>query len=273
MTCMNNEQKIIIVTPTYDRPRRIQYIKRCIYIFKKISNMFWFIVEDADHIDTEVETLLRRSGIDYKYCYFGPTRDLASSQRNYAFSYIRDHEMKGVIYEADDDNGYDLRLFDEIRKTKRVALFPVGGLGPNGIERPIVRDHKIVGWDAYWTLRKYPVDWAGMAFNADVLKEIPDPVIKGFNWIEAVKNNTVDPLMKKEDKVRFLRDNKDGETHFLEKFVKSSDEFELLCEECRLCYVRHDLPLGMPLWLSIFFDTHERIKLFVKQCIGYKAER
>ena len=38
-------------------------------------------------------------------------------------------DASGVIYFADDDNTYDLKLFDEIRNTKKVSVFPVGFVG------------------------------------------------------------------------------------------------------------------------------------------------
>jgi hypothetical protein len=44
----------------------------------------------------------------------------------------------GVVYFADDDNTYDIRLFKEIATTQRISMFPVGFIGSQG------RDHKIL---------------------------------------------------------------------------------------------------------------------------------
>ena len=42
-------------------------------------------------------------------------------------SWVLDHgEEDSVVYFADDDNTYDLRLFDELRLTKTLSFFPVG---------------------------------------------------------------------------------------------------------------------------------------------------
>ena len=38
----------------------------------------------------------------------------------------------GVVYFADDDNTYDIRLFKEIATTKRITMFPVGFIGSQG---------------------------------------------------------------------------------------------------------------------------------------------
>ena len=56
------------------------------------------------------------------------------SNRNAGLEFVLKHaqttgDTSGVIYFADDDNTYDLKLFDEIRKTKKVSVFPVGFVG------------------------------------------------------------------------------------------------------------------------------------------------
>ena len=65
-------------------------------------------------------------------------------------SLIKDHKdlPAGVIYFGDDDNTYDLKLFEEIRFTKKVSMFPVGLLGPQGLSSPIVKHSKVIGQGA-----------------------------------------------------------------------------------------------------------------------------
>ena len=41
-------------------------------------------------------------------------------------------DVAGILYFADDDNTYDLKLFEEIRKTQNVSMFPVGFIGNTG---------------------------------------------------------------------------------------------------------------------------------------------
>lgn len=44
----------------------------------------------------------------------------------------------GVLYFGDDDNTYDLRLFDEIRDTQNISMFPVGLVGDYAVSAPVV---------------------------------------------------------------------------------------------------------------------------------------
>ena len=78
-----------------------------------------------------------------------------------------DPGMKGIVYFADDDNTYDLEIFEQMRKTKKVSVFPVGFVGHKGspgITSPIVKDGKVIGFsDDWFASRAFPVDMAGFA--------------------------------------------------------------------------------------------------------------
>jgi hypothetical protein len=215
---MQAETKLLIVTPTYTRPLRLSFLNRCAEDFRVVSNLLWIVVEDAEEPAPEVAQLLSRSSLDYVYLTCGPTRAWGNAQRNRGLEYIRDRRLEGVVYLADDDNKYQQPLFDELRKIKRIGVMPVGCLGPSGIERPIVHQGKIVGWDADWTSRIYPVDMAGLGFNAALLSEL-----SGDAWPH-----------------RGLG----GESEFIERVVSSADELEILCNDCRECYAWHNLPIG-----------------------------
>ena len=79
-----------------------------------------------------------------------------------------------VLYFADDDNTYDLRLFDEIRKTKRVSVFPVGLIGKAMISSPIVAANGTVidFYEQFRGNRTFMVDMAGFAINVKFLLEV-----------------------------------------------------------------------------------------------------
>lgn len=47
----------------------------------------------------------------------------------------------GAVYFGDDDNTYDLRLFDEIRSIDTVGIWPVGIVGGLIVEKPLLADN------------------------------------------------------------------------------------------------------------------------------------
>lgn len=202
---------LILITCTYKRPNRFNLIKSLSDIIGSTVNVLWIIVEDNKSIDQELKNILPGNSI---YLAYGPTKDNGNAQRNIALEYIKLNRIKGIIYNLDDDNKIDEKIFDELRKVKNVAFLPVGNLGPNGIERPIVQNGKFIKWDANWNYRKYPVDMAGFAFNSNILNKIESPV-----WPHK---------------------GKAGETEFLEKILKDINDAEFLCNDCKDVYVWHN---------------------------------
>lgn len=156
---MATETPLLLVTPTYPRPLRLGFLRRCAEDFRGVPNLLWLVVEDDTGLAADVERLLRESGITYVYIAHGPTRSWGNAQRNRAFQYIRDHRLTGVVYLTDDDNKYQPPRFEDLRRIRRVGILSVGCMGPWGIERPIVRGGCIVGWNADWRRRKYPWIW------------------------------------------------------------------------------------------------------------------
>jgi len=209
---------ILVITPTYDRPGRLALLKRCVDVFRDIAGLHWIVVEDGAAPDPAVADLLAPSGIPHTLLAHGPTRAWGNAGRDAALRHIRDHALSGIVYLADDDNYYERPLFAELRQVKRVGVLPVGLLGPSGIERPILSGGRIVGWSANWKSRRFPIDMAGFAFNAALLRGFSGPI-----WTYRTRG---------------------GESEFLERLVTTADELEVLCEGCRRCHVWHDLPLG-----------------------------
>jgi Glycosyltransferase family 43 len=64
------------------------------------------------------------------------------SNRRAALKWIKANANSGVFYFGDDDNTFDLALFDQIRQTKIVSMFPVGLIGEFGVSAPIVEQVK-----------------------------------------------------------------------------------------------------------------------------------
>ncbi|CAD5213129.1 unnamed protein product [Bursaphelenchus okinawaensis] len=155
------------------RPERLADLTMLSQTLKQVENIYWIVVEDGYYPKAIVKDLLDRSGIEYTYLatpHLGlPCRGWA--QRNLALAFLRKNKNKfnknDIIYFADDDNGYDLRLFDEyIRNVRKAGVWAVGIPGNALIEAPLVENGKVVAWhSAYKPERKFAIDMAGFALN------------------------------------------------------------------------------------------------------------
>jgi len=209
------ENKIIICTPTYNRPYRYNFINRAANVFNKLENILWIVVEDNNVIDETVQKILTKANLNFIYYPIGPTRKYGMAQWNSALEYINTNNITGTVYCTGDDNYWDLKIFDKIRPTKNISIFPVGNIGPEGIEKAILNEEgKFVKWSANGLNRRFPVDFNGFAFNSEILKKIKRPY-----W---------------------FHEGRSGESTFLEKFIKNENEFEFVSKKC---YVWHNEPI------------------------------
>lgn len=139
-------------------------------------------------------------------------------QRNEALKWLRANidDSNGVVYFGDDDNTYDWKLFDDIRFTTKVSVFPVGLVGGLLVEKPIVENGKVVGFNSVWKpTRRYPIDMSAFAINLKLILDKPDAyfspnVPRGYQ-----------------------------ETHLLSQLIDSIDELEPKAELCSRIYVWH----------------------------------
>uniref|UniRef100_A0A0N4X009 Galactosylgalactosylxylosylprotein 3-beta-glucuronosyltransferase n=1 Tax=Haemonchus placei TaxID=6290 RepID=A0A0N4X009_HAEPC len=133
---------IIVVTPTHKRPERL-----------------------ADMI---------RYGVPHVYLATTSSAGMPSrgwTHRNVALQYVRenyDRNRSAVLYFADDDNTYDIRLFNNyIRKVTRIGVWAVGLVGGAWVEAPHVSSGgKVIAWDVMFAPgRPFATDMAGFAIN------------------------------------------------------------------------------------------------------------
>ncbi|KAF7636770.1 Galactosylgalactosylxylosylprotein 3-beta-glucuronosyltransferase, partial [Meloidogyne graminicola] len=169
---------IIIITPTYRRLERLAEMTRLSQTLMHINNIKWIVVEDGTKKVPAVERILTRSGIDYIYITATtkpgfPERGWC--QRNEALKLIRknyeNYEGNAVVYFADDDNTYDIRLFNNyIRKVETIGVWAVGLVGQALVEAPRVENGIITGWDVIVLKeRTFAVDMAGFAVNLQLI--------------------------------------------------------------------------------------------------------
>lgn len=215
---------LYIITPTYRRPEQIAELTRLGQTLMHVPKLHWLVAEDATTINQPVVDYLKSLGIPFTY-FLTPMPQKYSSwwfgripkgvaNRNGAMQWLRVHAKEGVMYLADDDNTYDIRIFQEIRRTKKVSMFPVGLVTKTGLSTPVLRDGRWVGWyDGWISDRAFPVDMAGFAVSIPFLLSVPEaemPYLAGHE-----------------------------ETGFLNNLHVTIDDIEFLADNCTKIYVWH----------------------------------
>ncbi|CAD1478848.1 unnamed protein product, partial [Heterotrigona itama] len=209
-------EPLYIITPTYRRPEQIPELTRMSHTLMLVKNVHWLVIEDAAVATKQVTRLLERTALKFehltapmpeKYKQKKGAKPRGVSNRNRGLQWIRANATDGVFYFADDDNTYDIALFNEIRKTKRVSMFPVGLCTKFGLSSPIIKNEKFVGfYDGWIAGRKFPVDMAGFAVSVKFLLQRPNasmPFKAGYEEDGFLKS--LAPFEPKE--IEFLADN------------------------------------------------------------------
>lgn len=167
--------------PTYERLTRKMELTRIVAPLMLDGGVYWILVEDADTPSALVRQFAIDSNLPFAHVV-GKTKTKKGGhrgidQRNVGLDVVRKVGLPGVVYFADDDNVYDYRLFEELRSIKKVGLFATGYSGRANFERCVVGpDGKISGFYSAWPGgRKFQVDMAGFALNADLIKDFTIP--------------------------------------------------------------------------------------------------
>lgn len=123
-----NEPKIYIITPTHARLEQKADLTRLSYTLRHVPNIHWIVVEDSAAKTGLVSRFLSTCKIPYTHLNAATPSDFKLKdkdpnwlkprgvlQRNAGLDWLRKQtHISGVLYFADDDNTYDLRLFEEV---------------------------------------------------------------------------------------------------------------------------------------------------------------
>lgn len=224
---------IFAITPTYARYTQKADLVRLAQTLLHVTNLHWILVEDASYRTDLVSRLLQESGISFTHLNIRTEPKLQRkkgekhnkhhrgvNQRNLALQWLRDNvdpqKTPGVVYFMDDDNTYHRKIFDEMRRTRRVSIWGVGLAGGARWAGPIVKNGKVVSFHTNWAPdRTFPTDMAGFAVSLSY-------------------------LLKEKRDVKFDMNAKRGylEPTFLAQLT-SMDQLEPLAENCTKIYVWH----------------------------------
>ncbi|XP_066506978.1 galactosylgalactosylxylosylprotein 3-beta-glucuronosyltransferase 1 isoform X2 [Hoplias malabaricus] len=188
---------IHIITPTYTRPVQKAELTRLANTLLHIPNLHWTVVEDATHRTPLVSKLLRSTGMNHTHLSIETPRAYrlhreprgsrvprGTAQRNLALRWLRENfshrtDQRGVVYFADDDNTYSLELFEEMRSTQKVSVWPVAFVGGLRYESPKISAGKVSGWRTVFDPhRPFAIDMAGFAINLKLILRKPQAYFK-----------------------------------------------------------------------------------------------
>lgn len=184
---------IFAITPTYSRFTQKADLVRLSQTLLHVTNLHWILVEDSTFRTDLVSRFLHESGLSFTHLNARTPYKLQRKkgeknnrhhrgvpQRNNALQWLRDNvdpkKTPGVVYFMDDDNTYHRKIFDEMRRTRRVSIWGVGFTGAAKWAGPIVKNGKVVRFHTNWAHdRSFPIDMAGFAVSLDyLLKEKKD---------------------------------------------------------------------------------------------------
>lgn len=106
---------IYVVTPTYQRLVQRAELTRLSNAFRLVKRLHWIVVEPDGQISLKIQKLLNSSGINLTY--FAQETN-PSDQKNAGIGWIRTNHnpaVQAVVYFADDDNSYNIQIFEEVR--------------------------------------------------------------------------------------------------------------------------------------------------------------
>lgn len=229
---------IYAITPTYSRHVQKAELTRLSHTLLLVPNLHWVVVEDSTRQTDLVSNFLQRLNTEFNFKrithLYKQTPDAFKLkpgeatwskpkgiwQRNKALRWLRDnHEVldqKGIVYFVDDDNTYDLTVFDEMRDTRKVSVWPVAFVGGLLVEKPIIESGKVHAFNSMWkSERPFPFDMAGFAINLRLLLSKPSA------------------LFSEKQEVGYV------ESHFLSQFVTDWTELEPKADNCTKILVWH----------------------------------
>ncbi|KAL5493873.1 hypothetical protein EMCRGX_G015107 [Ephydatia muelleri] len=195
MTASQQEPVIYLITATYQRQSQKADLVSLCHTLKHVPSLVWIVVENSASQSPVIRAVLGRCNISAVHLTVQtPERIQAKKKyspkvtgvvhRNTGLGWVREHcsrqDCGGVVLFGDDDDRYDLRLFDEIRKTERVSVFMVGLTGGLLMEGPYCKNGSVAQWHRVWTPeRPVPVDMQGFAINVRLLLKRSDVWIEG----------------------------------------------------------------------------------------------
>ncbi|XP_071520836.1 galactosylgalactosylxylosylprotein 3-beta-glucuronosyltransferase S-like [Panulirus ornatus] len=188
---------IYIVTTTSPGPLQLPEITRLAQTLMLVEDVHWLVAEDTDQDNAILLHYLLST--DLTFTYLKTPMPLAIREwkvqpkgvpgRRAALAWIRKNARDGVVYFADVDNTYDKRIFEEIRWTRGVSMFPVGLTTRSQVLTPVLREGSFHGWyDELIGDRRFPINMAAFAISVELLHKKP---LANVAWTQAFQTESI----------------------------------------------------------------------------------
>ena len=135
-----NMKTVFVITPTYHRSTQKIDLNSMYHTLMSVPKVVWIIIEDSSKPTGLVTRLIQRCKVKtvhlvvptssiYKQKKGKPWQNLPRGveQRNAGLNWLRDNysldHCNGAFYFGDDDNKYDLRLFEDVSLTSLSYTF------------------------------------------------------------------------------------------------------------------------------------------------------
>ncbi|RNA40968.1 Galactosylgalactosylxylosyl 3-beta-glucuronosyltransferase 3 [Brachionus plicatilis] len=182
---------IYIITPTYLRETQMADLTRLRNTLLLVPKIVWIIVEDSLEKSDKISSFAMESNLNIVHLaektlkLEKPSKYSAHKgveQRNRGIYWIKEKQpQNAIVYFADDDNSYSLKLFEDIRSVKKIGVWPVALVGGLKYEAPICNNDKVVDWFYAYNQRRYvPTDMASFAINVQLLYQFDDSYFERF---------------------------------------------------------------------------------------------
>ncbi|RMZ92919.1 galactosylgalactosylxylosyl 3-beta-glucuronosyltransferase 2-like, partial [Brachionus plicatilis] len=131
----------------------------------------------------KLSKFLKRSGIKYAHLnrYIKDeqllVKNLSLEQYDEGFNWLRRNyqniDQDGVVYLARIQTSYEPKVFELMRQTKKVMVWPVGLVNNSLYTRPVCIDQRVVSWFCPWKCEDdlYPIHESAFAINLKLLVE------------------------------------------------------------------------------------------------------
>ena len=123
---------VFVITATFKRYTQKVEPVRFSRVLRQVPNILWIVVEDRENKTTTIAEFLANSGVPHVYLSVAGTKRHNVKPKgvlphNRGLQYVREslkvNPRPCVIYIADDDNTYTLRLLKEIRISTQLIFY------------------------------------------------------------------------------------------------------------------------------------------------------